>query len=263
MKNIVYLLMALLLVSISLAGCAQGTKAEADPEGTVWKLDSYVNSQGESMDVLPGNEIVAEFKDGQIKGNAGCNNYFAPYEVDSNRLTIGTIGATMMACPGEGVMEQEQQYLEVLASAASYQIAGGKLQIANADGETVLTFSVLEPTPLTGTTWRLTGYNNGKGGFVSVLVDTEITAVFGNDGSLSGSAGCNRYTASYELEGESISIGPAGYTRKMCAEPEGIMEQESAYLTALESVTAYQIKGNALQVFGADGMRLASYTAET
>jgi heat shock protein HslJ len=126
-----------------------------------------------------------------------------------------------------------------------------------------LAFSVLEPTPLTGTTWRLTGYNDGKGGFVSVLGSTEITAVFGDGGSLVGSAGCNNYTASYGVEGENLSVGPATVTRMMCAEPKGIMDQESAYLAALESVATYQIKGNTLEVFDADGMRLASYTAET
>ena len=277
------LLIALLLVSISLAGCAQGTVAPtevatevatstpeppittaADLEGTLWRLNSYANSQGESVDVLPDTEITIEFKDGQIGGSGGCNNYFGSYEVGvGNTLSIGAIGSTEMACLVEGVMEQEQRYFEALASAASYQVTESKLQLANADGETVLIFSVLEPESLTGTTWRLTGYNNGQGGSVSLLSGTEITALFGDDGSLSGSAGCNNYTAAYEVDGETMSIGPAGVTRMMCAKPEGIMEQESAYLAALESVAAYQIKGNKLELFDADGKRLASYTAET
>jgi len=277
MKNLINLLIALLLVSTSLVACATPTKVTvetasetetpttqvtADLEGTLWKLDSYLNSQGEPADVLPDTEIAIEFKDGQVNGSAGCNAYFAPYETDGNSLTLGAIGSTLMACE-PAVNDQETQYLVALKSAASYQVTDDKLQIANTDGETVLTFSVLEPTPLTGTTWRLAGYNDGKGGFVSVLSGTEITVLFGDDGSLSGTAGCNRYTASYEVEGETFSIGPAGVTRMMCAEPEGIMEQESAYLAALESVAAYQTKGDLLELRDADGMRLASYTTET
>ncbi|MFQ5812502.1 MAG: META domain-containing protein [Anaerolineae bacterium] len=278
------LLIALLLVSVSLAGCAQGTvaptevatevptntpeptptKAAADLDGTLWKLDSYLNSQGESVDVLPGTEITIEFKDGQISGSAGCNTYFGSYEVEGDSLTIGPIGVTEMFCAApENVMEQESAYLAALQSAVSYQATDDQLQMANADGEIVLTFSVLEPTPLTGTTWRLTGYNNGQGGFVSLLIGTEITALFGDDGSLTGSAGCNNYKASYEVDGETISIGPAGATRMMCAKPKGIMEQESAYLAALESAAIYQIKGDSLKMLDADGKHLLSYTAAT
>jgi len=87
-------------------------------------------------------------------------------------------------------------------------------------------------TPLTGVTWGLLTYNNGKGGLVSVLSGTEITAVFGEDGNLAGSAGCNDYAATYSTDGDSISIGPAATTRKMCTDPEGIMEQEAGYLAA-------------------------------
>ena len=230
-------------------------------EGLLWKLDSYVNSQSESVGVLPDAEITAEFKDGKVNGSAGCNNYFASYEVSGDSLTIvGPIGSTMMACEPP-VSEQEAQYLAALESAASYQVTDGKLQIANEDGETVLTFSVLEPTPLMETTWRLTGYNNGKGGFVSVLSGSEITGIFGDDDSLTGSAGCNTYTASYEVAGEIISIGPAGATRMMCAEPEGIKEQESAYLAALDSAATYEIRGSSLEVRDSEGTRMLSYTA--
>jgi len=166
----------------------------------------------------------------------------------------------MMACEPP-IDEQEIQYLVALMSAASYEVTNGKLQIANEDSETALTFSVPEPLPLTGTMWRLNGYNNGKGGFASVLSGTEIIAILGDDCSLIGSAGCNSYNASYEVEGETISIGPVAATRKMCAELEGTMEQEGAYLAALESVGPYQIKGDSLEFRDSNGKRMLSYTA--
>lgn len=273
------LLIALLLVSMSLAACAQGTevatevptnipestptKAAAELGGTLWTLDSYLNSQGEPADVLPDTEITIEFKDGQVNGSAGCNSYFGSYESDGSSLTLGVTGMTKIYCAPEALMDQEGAYLAALESAASYQVTDDKLQIANTDGETVLIFSMLEPTPLTGTTWRVNGYNDGKGGFVSVLSGTEITALFGDDGNLGGSAGCNRYTTSYQVNGKTLSIGPAGATRMMCTEPEGIMERESAYLAALELAVTYRISGNSLEVLDADGTRLLSYTAET
>jgi hypothetical protein len=94
------------------------------------------------------------------------------------------------------------------------------------------------------------------------LLGTEVTAVFGEDGALTGSAGCNRYTAGYEIDGDSISIGPAASTRMFCAEPEGVMEQETAYLAALESAATYAIQGDTLELWNAEGARLASYVAK-
>jgi heat shock protein HslJ len=230
-------------------------------EGTLWTLDEYVNSQGEWVNVLPDAEVRAEFEAGQVTGNAGCNSYFGAYESDGHSLTLGAIGMTEMYCYPEALMDQESAYLAALESAASYQIAEGKLQIANADGQRVLTFSVLESAPLTGTTWQLTGYNDGQGGYVSVLSGTEITAVFGDDGKVAGSAGCNNYTASYALQDTAITFGSAATTRKMCDQPDGIMEQESAFLAALESAAGYQIEGDVLMLTDADGVRLAAFTA--
>jgi heat shock protein HslJ len=236
-----------------------GTGTAIPLEGTLWKLDGYLNSQGEWVSVLPGTEVTAKFDAGQVGGSAGCNGYFGPYERSGNSLTFGVIGVTEMYCAPEALMTQESEYLAALDSAASYQIADRRLEIANADGETALTFSVLEPAPLTGTTWQLNGYNDGQGGFVSVLSGTEITAVF-DDGQVAGSAGCNDYTALYAVEGNAITFGPAATTRKMCSEPEGIMEQESAYLAALESVTTFQIEGDELTLMNADGVRVATFT---
>jgi heat shock protein HslJ len=236
------------------------TAAAVPLEGTLWKLDGYLNSQGEWVSVLPGTEVTAKFDAGQVGGSAGCNRYFGPYERSGNSLTSGVIGVTEMYCAPEALMDQEGAYLAALGSAASYQIADGELRVANAEGETVLTFSVLEPAPLTGTPWRLNGYNDGKGGFVSVLPGTEITAVFGDDDKVAGSAGCNDYTALYAVEDNAITFGPAATTRKMCSEPEGVMEQESAYLAALESATAFQIEGNELTLTNADGVRVATFT---
>ena len=230
-------------------------------EEALWKLDSYLNSQGDLVSVLPDTEVTAKFQEDQVTGTAGCNRYFGSYESIGDSLTVGVIGVTEMYCSPETLMAQEGEYLAALQNAASFRIMDGQLQVLNRDGEVVLTFSVLEPISLTGTTWRLTGYNNGKGGFVSLLTDTEITAVFDDDGRVAGSAGCNQYTASYSLEDDTIAFGPAAATRKMCSEPSGIMEQESAYLAALGSATIIHIEGDELLLTNADGVRIATFVA--
>ncbi len=229
-------------------------------EGPTWELEGYVNADGEMTEVLPDAAVTAVFADGSVAGSAGCNRYFASYTVDGNSLTIGAAGSTMMMCP-EPIMAQEAAYLAALSAAASYQIVDGKLEIADADGNVILVFHVQEAAALTGGTWYATAVNNGKGGVQSLVIGTEITAIFGEDGSLSGSAGCNNYSAQYTVDGDSISIGPAAMTMMMCAEPEGLMEQEMAYAVALSNAATYSIQGDTLELRASDGALQVSYRA--
>jgi heat shock protein HslJ len=229
-------------------------------EGRLWQLESYRAGDGNVVSVIRGTETTIEFRDGQLSGNAGCNGYFGSYEVDDNSLTVGPIGMTEMYCGApQGVMEQEAAYLAALQSAASYQILDDQLQISNADAETVLTYTAISPAALPGTSWTVTSYNNGKQAVVSVIIGTEITASFAEDGKLTGSAGCNNYTAAYEVDGENITIGPAATTRMMCAEPDGIMEQEAQYLAALETAATYRIQGDRMEMRTADGAMAVNF----
>jgi heat shock protein HslJ len=233
-------------------------------EGTTWVLVSY-GDPSDPQAVLAGSEITAEFDsaEGTVTGSAGCNNYFGSYEVDGETITFGPLGSTLMACPEpEGVMEQETAYLAALGSAATYRIEGDKLELVDADGTRVAQFIALPPASLAGTEWTLTAYNNGQDAVVSVLIGTEITAAFGDDSRLTGSAGCNTYGASYEVDGSNITLGPAVTTRMWCPEPEGIMDQESAFLAALGLAATYRIQGDKLEMRTTDGALALQFTAK-
>jgi len=238
-------------------------------EGTTWVLELYVNSSGQPAGVLPDTQITVLFADGQLGGDAGCNSYTGQYSTDGTKIAISVGAMTMMYCGPEEVMQQEQEYLALLGDAAVFHLEEDGLRIASQSGDTILQYRVQEATPLVGTDWQVLMYNNGKGGYTSVALDTEITALFGEDGSLTGSAGCNNYTTSYELGSGgspargSISIGPAVTTRMFCGEPEGTMDQESAYLQALESATTYEIKGQELEIKNAEGTRMVTYVLKT
>ena len=91
------------------------------------------------------------------------------------------------------------------------------------------------------------------------LAGTDLTARFGADGSLSGSAGCNTYKSSYTTEKHTIEIAAPAATRKACADPAGVMEQESAYLALLPTAVSYRLDGNVLELLAADGTRLVTY----
>lgn len=253
------LLISLTTLSLIVTACAPTPAASSIPlEGTYWMLDSFLDEQGENQPVLTETMIDAIFQDGSVSGTDGCNRYNATYQLDGNKLSIQPGVSTLMACP-EPIMSQAQAYMTALASADTYRITGETLELINAQGETVLTFQAGD-TSISGTSWTATAYNNGKQAVVGVLTGSEITAEFGADGTLSGTAGCNRYTASYSVDGESLQISPPASTRMMCASPEGVMEQEAAYLAAIEKAASYELRGNSLTIRDADGSILAQYS---
>jgi len=226
-----------------------------------WNLVSYNNGKEAMVSVIIGTEISANFgEDGVLSGSAGCNSYSGGYESEGSSIAIGNSASTQMFCmEPEGIMEQETQYLGALQNAAVYRIDGTRLEIRDANGSGVAYYEAAEPVTLTGKTWNLLFHNNGKGGMVSTIIGTQITANFDQEGNLSGSAGCNNYTTTYEADDNQISIGPAASTRMFCAEPEGTADQESQYLAALENAAIYTIEGNRLEIRDANGSGVASY----
>jgi heat shock protein HslJ/LysM repeat protein len=238
--------------SSEIAGAEGGM---ATLEGTSWILTTLNGSEP-----LPETSITASFEqDGVLSGSDGCNRYNAAYQIAGDQLTITPGAGTMMACP-EPIMKQATDYIAALASATAYQMQADTLALSDADGNVVATFTA-QPSSLGGTSWVVLSYNNGKQAVVSVIVGTELTALFGEDGALSGSAGCNNYTGSYQVDDQNISIGPLATTRMMCSEPEGIMEQESQYLAALESAATYRMEGDGLELRTADGALAAAFEA--
>jgi heat shock protein HslJ len=222
--------------------------------GTNWEVLNYNNGKEAVITVLNGTKITAVFgEDGTVSGNASCNTYNAPYEVDGSSITIGIGMTTMMACPGEGVMEQETAYLAALTTAATYSIQGDVLELRTADGALAVSYVATEPGGLAGNPWLVTSYNNGRGGAVSPIIDTELTLEFLDDGNVTGSAGCNRYFGPYVQDGEAIQIGPLATTRAFCPDPEGAMDQEQEFLTALQSAATYTISNDKLDLRTSEG----------
>lgn len=258
-SSLQYTLIEVVSQEPAMATATEATATEAAMlEGPTWLLTSVTDANGVESPVPDGVEATATFADGSVSGGAGCNNYNAAYTLDGDSLTIVPGPMTLMACP-EPQMNVEQQFMAALSATAAYQIADRELALLGADGQGLATFTVQESVGLTGVTWVATSYNNGRGGVVSIVADTEITAIFDAAGEVGGSAGCNRYFSSYTVEDAMIAIQPAASTRKLCPEP--IMEQEYAYLAALPTAATFAIQGDQLELRTADGALVAAYLA--
>lgn len=113
---------------------------------------------------------------------------------------------------------------------------------------------------IVGTEWRVVAYASGDQGTASVIGNTQMSARFGDDGRVTGNAGCNQFFADYALSDAALTVGPAGATSMFCAEPEGLMEQEAAYLGALRSATTLRRNGDALELRSTDGALAVVFT---
>ena len=114
--------------------------SDGEIEGRSWVVDS-LNADGAAVAPLEGTALTATFEDGTVSGIAGCNNYFAGYELDGDSIAIGPAGSTLMFCAEpDGVMVQEQAYLALLQSADTYAVDGETLTLSSG-GSVVLTFA--------------------------------------------------------------------------------------------------------------------------
>ncbi len=243
-------LLALALALTFAAGCGEDDDGAAGGpgfEGVPWTVTSGIDVAGWEA-YAPS----ATFADGTVSGSTGCNRFTAPYTIDGDTLEIGTAARTEMACPAPaGAVENA--FADALEHVAGWRMEGAELVLAGEDGGELLRFG--EPSPAGA--WEATAFLIGDG-VSSPMPGTEVTAVF-EDGTLSGSAGCNTYRATYETGRGTITIGEPAATMMACPDPDGVMEQEQAYLSALPLAVAYRVEGTQLSLLTADGTFVATY----
>jgi heat shock protein HslJ len=215
-------------------------------EGTAWVLAEL---PGRSL--LAGRAVTLRFAEGRAQGTDGCNRYGVPFLLKGSKLEVTGPGlATQMACSPE-VTQQAAAYMSALTNAQGYRVTEGRLELLGGDGKPLATL-VAQSSELAGTAWKATGINNGKGAVASLVAGSTVTLAFSSDGQASGSAGCNRYTARYEQDGENLRfLAPAG-SRRACVD-DRLMQQEQAFLAALRTVATARFEGNRVELRTAEG----------
>ena len=252
--------LAAVMIAVLLVGCGGSEGGSGgELEGVNWVLVSYT-SQGMVREIPAEIRIDALFEGGTVSGSSGVNTYNASYKLSGSSLTIGPAATTMMAGP-EAAMAVEQAYLAALREAASFIASAGTLTIFDKDGGPILSYVEEEAPSLAGTEWSVTGYNNGKQAVVTPIAGSELTALFTADGTVSGSSGVNTFSGEYTLDGLKITIGPLA-TTLMASGDAAVMEQEAAYLAALQSAARFTIKGNELELRREDGALAVSFTVK-
>ena len=93
-------------------------------------------------------------------------------------------------------------------------------------------------------TWSLDGAAS------SPAIDSGAATLQFEDRTVHGASPCNTYTGAFELDDDSISIGPIASTMRACA--DDLMAAEQQYLSALESVDTVELADTTLTLSGDD-----------
>lgn len=92
-----------------------------------------------------------------------------------------------------------------------------------------------------------------------VIQAGRVTLSFG-EGRVSGRSGCNLYSGPVEIGASTLKVGALISTKMACL-ATGVMQQESAYLNALEAAQTYTIAGPTLTITTAAGPIVYTATA--
>lgn len=198
-------------------------------------------------------------------GTAACNSYGGTVIVDPDgQASIDGFAVTEMACPDPGVMEAEAAYLAALTQIDTATRDGGQLVLTGPD--TRLRFAPeppVEEAALIGTPWRLDalveapaddGADTSVSSVLGEAVLGEAVLELGDDGRLAGSTGCNRFSGSFELDGDELLAGPLATTRMAC--DDALTRQEQHVLAVLDGTSTLTVEGTTLTIVGDDGREL-------
>lgn len=104
------------LVGAALAGCA------AEPIKLQQERSYVLEWIGERPLMDYSHLTLTLAADGRAYGNAGCNHWFAPYTLDGDKLSFGTVGSTRKLC-APALMEQEKRFLQALTTVQRWDIS--------------------------------------------------------------------------------------------------------------------------------------------
>ncbi|MBM7059787.1 META domain-containing protein [Pseudomonas sp. UL073] len=109
--------------SVILVALAAGLSGCASDAITLEQDTAYqVEWLGERPLIDRSHLTVTLGKDGRAYGNAGCNHWFASYQLDGEKISFSQAGSTRKMC-APALMEQEQRFLELLGKVQRWDMS--------------------------------------------------------------------------------------------------------------------------------------------
>lgn len=134
--------MAALLLT-ACGGAAGPGSGGATPDGD-WVLQSGTSDSAE-VPIVDGYDITLTIDGDDWGGTAACNSYGGTAAVDGSQVTVTGVFQTEMACPQDGVMESEAQYLDAFLQVSSFEVADDRMVLRDGPSDTELIFARSDP----------------------------------------------------------------------------------------------------------------------
>ncbi|APU41477.1 MULTISPECIES: META domain-containing protein [unclassified Streptomyces] len=242
-----------LVLALAAAGCGQaGEGAGAvlpDPVGR-WSVESLTTG-GRTLHAPETARL--DIGENRADGNYGCNRFTAALSfAGTSAVTVTPGDTTAMACAD---MEFETAFAKLFSGRLTIDRGPDRLTLKTADGSTIAMTSepVVPDAPLTAVEWTVQSLISG-GSVSSLPAGAAGTARFtiAADLSVSGSLGCNRFSAQATRDGDRLTFGPLTTTRMACDGPAGEVERKLTEVFA-SGPLVHGIQGRLLTLTAADG----------
>lgn len=239
--------------------------APTAPNGQVWVSASFVeatNVQNVPVIAPPPPPIITPTP--APTATPGPTISFAANPTSIDQGNCSTLSWSVENIQAVWVYPQGQPYNQFpVEGQGSQQVCPARtttyeMRVLRTDGVVELysvTVSVRSSNPLVGTSWRLVSLQPGQS---LVPTNNAITLVFGTNGQVSGSGGCNSFNGPYSVNNINLSIGPLTSGQVACDAP--IMDQERAYFQALQSARTYTFNINQLIMRDGNGAEVAKFS---
>jgi heat shock protein HslJ len=262
MRSTWYLAASLALLVSATAGCGGGDGVQiGGDQGTVGPSGDWVLVEGEhdgaEVPIVEGHDITLGIEGERWGGTAACNSYGATVAVDGDRIEIGELAVTEMAC-ADDVMASESAYLAAFGAVARYDQQSGELLLEDDAQDVRLRYEEVPAEPdaaFEDTEWRVESLLEGTGPDASAAsVSGEATLVFWHDGLLVVEDGCRSMEASWEPTDDGVRIGDLGYADVAC--PPELEAQVEHVRAVLDGEVETALEGDTLRLLAPDGRGL-------
>lgn len=257
---IVAAVIALGVAATGAAGCAIGGDTTAPRPATTstapgladrlaageWVLDAGESS----IDVGADMTATLNVEGGSVSGLGPCNSFRGAISVDGADVDISELAQTAMACD-EALTTAQDDYLEALGAVRTGAVDDSRLSLTGND-DLRLEFTAVDREEALVGTWAITAVATDDA-VRSVLASTRSTLELTDDANLAMDGGCNTISATWAVEGERFDVGPIVTTRMTCSEPDGVMQQESALVAALQAAKRVAVTADTLTLLDTRG----------
>jgi len=110
--------------------------------------------------------------------------------------------------------------------------------------------------------WLLVRYRDSKGRMSLIGEENRPFLIFMPEGKVTGSGGCNRFFASYEVSDTALKMGLIGSTLMFCQEPPWLMGMEGDFFSCLQRSARFELAEDSLKMYDAEDRQLLCFVKD-